>query len=231
MATVRDYFRSIQLPWFFRKKFITIFSIVVGVLTIIGAIFTYVMYQDAVAHGRTIRWKSVTQPMTLPLLPLMLYAIVILFWVLIKLKGFQSVMLRNIPAVFQAAQVSLHPGETILSEIKISARITPGSVSKLGALRITNFRIMHTTTIAVERVGILLGSAEPDLTYTIPHPNIRQCGFGLDQKHPEYFSVIDTNGVMHSFTSVKPHHVEYAMNQLGWKRTQFSNEVVYWLQK
>jgi hypothetical protein len=225
MSTVRDYLRTMQLPWFFRKKFLLVFGGIVLLTAVVAAFFSWQLYTDTIEQGRTLRWKKITEPLALPLIFLMLYAIVILLWIAIKLKQFQRVMLSNVGTVFSPQQIQLENGEDTLAEVTISTRQSPGQMTRLGVFRITNRRVLHTQTISHKRIGILVGMEEPDLNYSIPLAGIRQCGFGLEAKDEKQFVVIERNGTIHVFSNITPREIEPALQHLNWKRSAIGNQI------
>jgi hypothetical protein len=227
MPTVREYLRTITLPWFFRKKFLRVFAVILLVAALAGGVLSWQLYTDAIDHGRTIRWKKVTEPLALPLLFLMLYAVIVLLWLAIKLKQYQGVMISNIGTVLQPQKITLQNGEEILAELTLTTRISPGELGKMGVLRITNERMLHSQTISHKRVAVLVGMNEPDLTFAIPLSSIRQCGFGLDEKDPKRFIVIERNGTTHGFGNVRMYEIESAFKTLNWKRSVIGEHITW----
>lgn len=112
MSQVRNFVRSTNVPWFFRKKFIVYLLLVVLILSIGASFWTWENYQEALERGGKLRWKKITEPFALALLPLMLYAVVILLWVAVFLKRFQTKMLHDIPEVFEAQRITFEQGES-----------------------------------------------------------------------------------------------------------------------
>lgn len=228
MSAVRDHIRNTQLPWFFRKRFILYLLLVVLVLSVGASFWTWENYQDAIERGRTIRWKKITEPFALALIPLMLYAIVILLWVAIFLKRFQNKMLHDLPEVFGAKRVTLEQGETEIREWSTVVRKSPDSIAKVGSLTITDRRIIHTQSISHKKIGILVGMENPDLSFSIPLPQIAKCGFGMDEANKTAFTVVMRSGDSHLFTGPNAVQMKLVFEKLGWKLTQ-ADPLVYWV--
>jgi len=228
MAQVRNFLRNTNVPWFFRKKFILYLLLIVLILSIGAAFWTWENYQEALERGGKLRWKKITEPFALALLPLMLYAVVILLWVAIFLKRFQTKMLHDIPTVFEAQRVQFEQGESEIREWRTTTRKSPGVAAKVGSLTITDRRIIHMPSISHKKIGILVGMESPDISYSIPLSEIAQCGFGMDDKHKDSFTVIMRDGSAHYFGGPNAVQMKMVFEKLGWKQTQ-APPLVYWV--
>lgn len=216
------------VPFFFRKKFLLYYGLFVLLLLLIGIVMTAVNYFDAKENGE-VRWEIITVPMALPIMGVAGYILILPMWVVYKAKQFRNQAIARIPGVLSPPPaVALYDGELQLGEPDQVIYTPPGGRGMMGELRFTNQRIVFTKTIDVRRMGEIYGMQTPDLTTSIPLNAIRQCGFGLDEKHPKNFSAIEHSGNIHTFSSIVKFNAETAMKHLGWKRTQV-NEFVYWI--
>lgn len=228
MAGVRDYVLSIRLPFFMRKKFLLILSIVVLVFVLIAIVWTWMLYEEAVQAGRTIRWKYITQPFSLPLIILGIYAIFVLLWLAVKLKGAQGAVLSSALHLVQPQDVKTGSGEKIIGTAEYTDRRSGGSkIAVNGSLTITNQRFIHSPIVSAKRLGTLVGMQEPDVTFSLVHNRVRQCGYGLDPDDASRFALIEMDGTMHSFHAMRS-SIEPAMRELGWKETR-AGELMYWI--
>ena len=228
MSYLTERLKNFEYPWFLRKKFIKILSIVVLVLLPVGIYFTYDLYTSESLNKYGVQWNEVMAPMVLPAIPVMIWVSIILLWMIMKLKEMQRNALTGIPQLLQPQEVTFNAGETELFKLSSSTRHSAGTLPKFGAFRITSNRIMHTQTISAKRVGVLIGMDEPDVTFSIAHQEVRQCGFGLDEKHFKNFCVITKTGEQHSFGGVTPEMVDAIITKLGWRRTRI-DEQIYWI--
>lgn len=230
MPGIVEQIRNTPLPWFLKRKAIKIFLIIVGVAFIGGCVMSWMMYQESLdGHHRHYTTKRILEPLwMLPAIIGMIYAIILMMWMIIKLKQFRNRMFSRIPDMFSTQEVNLQDGEKQLNIEYITGRQSPGSIPKMGQFRITDRRVMHTPTVSVKRVGVLAGLDEPDVSFSIPLSDIRQCGFGLNEKYPDHFTVITLNGEEHRFGPIKVKDgIRNAMQQLGWKKSEIGT-ILYW---
>jgi hypothetical protein len=229
MPTVREYLRAIRLPFFMRKKFLLILAIVVLFMVLCAIVWTWYLYEEVVQSGGRIRWRHITQPFALPLIVLGIYAIFVLLWVAVKLKGMQGAVLTTTLHLIQPQAVHLGSGEKSIAEIDYTDRFSSDALMPVaGCLHITNQRFMHAPVVSSKRLGTLVGMQEPDVIFSLVHNHIRQCGFGLNEKHPAHFVVIENSAMEHRFGPISKQKVEAAMRELGWKETR-AGELVYWI--
>ena len=222
--------KNTPLPWFMKRKAIRIFLIIIGVAFIGGCVMSWMMYQESLdGHHRHYTTKRILEPLwMLPAIIGMIYAIILMLWLIIKLKEFRNRMFSNIPMMFTTQEVKLNQGENVFSTEPMITRNSPGTIPKIGQFRITDQRIIHTATVSAKRVGVLVGLDEPDVSFSIPWNEVRQCGFGLNENKSDQFVVITTSGAQHRFGSIYAKlNVANAMTQLGWKKTE-AGEMMYW---
>jgi len=216
-----------SVPFFFRKKFMLYYGLFVLLLLLIGIALTAVNYFEAKEKGE-IRWEMITVPMSLPIIGLAGYVLILPMWVVYKAKQFRNQAISRIPDMLAPPKTTLAQGEIQFGDPDQVGYAAPGGRAVMGEIRFTNQRILFTKTIDVRRMGEIYGLQTPDLTTSIPLNIIRQCGFGLDEKQPKNFLVIDTVGNVHTFSSIVKFNAEIAMKQLGWKRTQIGDHA-YWI--
>ena len=211
-----------------RKKFLLILGIVVLFMVLIAIVWTWMLYEEAVQAGDRIRWKYITQPFSLPLIVLGIYAIFVLLWLLVKLKHGEHAVFTTALQLVQPQDVKLGSGEKTVGESEYTDRRSGGSkIAVSGRLTITNQRFIHSPVVSSKRLGALVGMREPDVAFSLVHNRVRQCGFGLDPDDASRFAIIEMDGTLHSFYSLRT-PIEPAMRELGWKRTQV-NEYAYWI--
>lgn len=229
MPAIRNYIRSIRFPFFMRKKFLLILAIVVLCMTLIAIVWTWMLYEEVSASGKTIRWKHITQPFALPLIVLGIYAIFVLLWLVVKVKRAEGAVLTGALDIIRPQDVNLGSGEKTIANLEYSDRRTGDSMLPVnGSLTITNQRILHSPVASSKRLGTMIGMDEPDVLFSLVHNRIRQCGFGLDPKDASRFAVIERDGTVHSFYTSSRAAIEYAMRDLGWKEMR-AGELMYWI--
>lgn len=212
-------------PPILRKKVLVIMAWIIGVLLLVGIALSVMNYMN---HPHW-RMKRILDPMLLPALPAMIYACVLLFWVLLKVVAFKNQVISRAPEVFSAPNLALQPGESILFEHASSILVPPGGgfQKKVGSLFITNTRIAHVTRISVKRVQLLVGMQEPDLSESFSISEIQHCGFGLNENNPKYFAFITKRGQLFSTTTLYQFEMEEAFSDKRWSRMEM-NGLVSW---
>lgn len=228
MTEIRKFFKSIKTPFFLKKKLILWWLVAILAALIPTLIWTWFNYEAAVESGERIRWKKVADPLAIPLIIATLYLFLPAIWLLFKVKQFKGVAYNTAYDLYTPQSVQLGEHEEKFAEVETTVRISPEKSEHWGVFRVTNSRLMHTQTRSIKRMRVAFGGNEPDLTWSLPWNNIRQCGFGLDEKNPIRFVVIENNGTTHTFVSVYARHLEKIMEQLRWRRMQIE-EHVYWV--
>jgi hypothetical protein len=229
MPSLIEQIKNTPRPWFLKKKALIVILIIVGVAFIGGCIISWGMYQEKLDGHRHYTTKRILEPLwMLPAIIGMIYAIIVMLWMIIKLREFRNRMFSRIPDMFKTQEVKLHVGENVFCSEPMITRNSPGTIPKVGQLRITDQRIIHTSTVSAKRVGVLVGLDEPDVSFSIPWNEVHQCGFGLHDNKNDRFVVITTSGAEHKFGPVYAKlNVANAMSKLGWKKTE-AGEMMYW---
>lgn len=216
------------VPFFAQKKFLKYYGLFVSFLLLIGIAWTAVNYSVAKEEGE-IRWEIITVPMTLPIIGLAGYLLLLPLWLVYKAKQFQKQAISRIPEMFTPPPPAPLPnGEIQYGDPDQVGYNSPEGGKMLVEIRFTNQRIVFTNILDVRRLGGLYGLPSPDRSNSIPLTEIRQCGFGLDERNPKHFVVIENTGNAHTFTSIVKFNAEIAMKELGWKRMQI-DKYAYWI--
>ncbi len=216
------------VPFFAQKPFLKYYGLFVVLLLFVGIAWTAVNYFAAKEQGK-VRWEYVAVPMSLPIIGLAGYALLLPFWFVYKAKQFQKETISRIPEMFSApVPAPLPNGEIQYGDPDQVGYHSPEGGTSLVEIRFTNQRIVFTSIVDVRRLGTLYGLPAPDRSNSILLNEIRQCGFGLDERNPKHFVVIENTGNIHTFTSIVKFNAEIAFKELGWKRTQIE-KYAYWI--